>query len=69
MTAAYTVDTRTHGHPGGDLGITLDLLVNGDLTVPDPYGPERDVFLLEGQRYRAVRWDIEAQVLICWRVP
>jgi hypothetical protein len=72
MTAVYTVDTSNRpGRPldEGGIAVTLDLLINGGLELPDPYGPGRDVFVLDGQRYRAVAWDLQAQALICWRVP
>lgn len=74
MTNAYTVRDRTDlirmpPSYDGDLAITLDLLVNGPIELPDPHGPQWDVFVLDGQRYRPVRWDLEAKALICWRVP
>lgn len=76
MTNAYTIRDRLDlvrmprsYADDGDLAITLDLLVNGEIELPDPYGPGSDVFMLEGRRYRPVRWDLEAQALICWRVP
>lgn len=74
MTNAYVVRDRTDlmrmpARYDGDLAITLDLLVNGQIELPDPYGAERDVFVLEGQRYRPAHWDLEAKALICWRVP
>lgn len=70
MTHAYRVDTLNRPPTvSGDLAISLDLLINGALELPEPHGPERDVLVVDGQRYRPVRWDIEAQALICWRVP
>lgn len=74
MTAPYTIRDRTDlvrmpRNYDGDLAVMLDLLVNGEIELPDPYGAEADVFVLAGQRYRPVRWDLEAKALICWRVP
>lgn len=46
-----------------DIAVTLDLLVNGRLTME-----ASDVFVLGGKRYRPVRWDLSLQALICWEV-
>lgn len=53
----------------GDIMVSLDLLINGRLGMPDPHGPGGDVFMLGDHCYRPVRWDLETRTLVCYRVP
>jgi hypothetical protein len=44
----------------------LDLLING---APDAIRLDGDTILLAGSvRYRPVKWDLDMEALICWRV-
>lgn len=70
MSNAYIL--RTAGEwppPDCSVAFKLDALVNGGVTLADPYGPGDDVFEFGGQRFRPVKWDLDNQTLVCWRVP
>lgn len=70
MPDPYILRTADEWHPpDGNIAFKLDLLVNGEITLPDPNGPADDVFEFDGQRFRPVKWDLDRQALICWRVP
>jgi hypothetical protein len=70
VSAAYILRTGDEWMPpDGNIAFKLDLLINGEVALPDPHGPGDDVFEVAGQRFRPVRWDLDNQALICWRVP
>lgn len=70
MGNAYIVRSDDDECPSDcDIAFTLDVLVNGNVTLSDPHRLGVDVFEFAGQRLRPVRWDLNSHTLLCWRVP